>query len=148
MNERSTRVGWQIVELARASATSLEERATRVVPAVTAGLIGLWTQLHSFDNAAASALAWTAWLVLLVAVGWLARLLTLRRLTRFWQNLLREARSFSGDEEAEAALVNRLAVAIEEQIDTLRLGLQVTIWLAAVALGLAGLAYVVERATT
>src|SRR5262245_4588505 len=55
------RVAWELVAALRGSLLSLEERATRIVPAEVAGLIAIWTQLGNFDSRPAAVAAWIGW---------------------------------------------------------------------------------------
>jgi hypothetical protein len=143
------RVAWELIATLRGSLLSLEERATRVVPAEIAGLIALWTQLHAFDVPAARLLAWAAWATLLVAILVLAVLVMPSRLTRFWNELvppelvLTELRPLVPEEEARIAL--QLSTALHAQIDRLRRGFRLTISLSATALLLTALAYLIEQ---
>ena len=63
----TNRVGWHLLHFLRDSLTSLEEQATRVLAAQIAGLIAIWTQLHTFDRGLARSLVWAAWGFALVA---------------------------------------------------------------------------------
>jgi len=144
----AARVGWEVVHLSRASLTSLEESAVRVVAAQTAGLIGLWTQLHTFDRGAPAVLAWSGWAVLLVSVSWLGVLVTPSRLADFWEGLLaghapRTGGTITGHKELEIAV--GLADAMHRQLLRFRRGLRVSIALGIAALALVALGYVVEQ---
>lgn len=146
---RSVQVGWQLLQMGRAGITSLEERSSRVLPAMTAGLVALWTQLDNFDRRGAQVFAWTAWVVLGVSIGVLGRLLALRRLSKFWESLvlgdvLSGGKAITIDDEAQ--LVQRLAQAMQRHTVTLRRGLQASIGLGALALVLVAIGYVIEKA--
>ena len=81
------RVGWELLHLLQLSVRSVEDTATRVVAAQIAGLVALWTQLHTFEEAVPAVLAWGAWCVLLVSIWLLAIRITPRRLVQFWDRL-------------------------------------------------------------
>jgi hypothetical protein len=147
--DRTVDVGWQLLQLAREGITSLEERATRVVPAETAGLIALWSQLNSFHGAVAHAFAVLALVLLGIAIVVLARLMTLRQLAKFWDrvllgDVLSGGRPLQLEDEAE--IVERLAATMRGHSTTLRRGLQLSVVLSVVALVSAGIAYAVEHA--
>ncbi len=145
---RTVEVGWQLLQMGRAGITSLEERGSRVLPALTAGLIALWTQLDNFDRRGAQVFVWTAWVVLGVSIGLMGRLLALRRLSKFWESLVL-GDILSGGEpmtlEAEAKIVDRLGDAMRTHTVTLRRGLQASIGLGALSLVLVAIGYVIEK---
>lgn len=144
----AARVGWQVVHLSRASVTSLEDSAVRVVAAQTAGLIGLWTQLHTFDCGAPAILAWCGWAVLLISVSWLGVLVTPSRLADFWEGLLAGHAPRSGTtitSGLEVEIAAGLADAMHRRLLRFRRGLRVSIALGIVALALVALGYVVEQ---
>jgi hypothetical protein len=144
----AARVAWQVVHLSRASVTSLEDSTVRVGAAQTAGLIGLWTQLHTFDRGAAAVLAWSAWVVLIVSVSWLGLLVTPRRLSEFWEGLLRAHAPPSGTpvtSQQELEIASGLADAMHRQLLRYRRGLRFSITLGIAALALVALGYVVEQ---
>ena len=82
------RAGWELIKSSRAALLSLEERATRLVPALVAGVVALWTQLGSFDPGAAEILAWIGWALLIVALLNLGLLVMPKRLAQFWDSLV------------------------------------------------------------
>lgn len=82
------RAAWELIKSSRAALLSLEERATRLVPALVAGVVALWTQLGSFEAGAAEGLAWIAWALLIVALLNLGALVMPKRLAQFWDNLV------------------------------------------------------------
>lgn len=78
----------------------------------------------------------------------LARLMTLRRLAKFWEELVLSDVLSGGrplELEEEAGIVGRLAQAMHEHTTTLRRGLQLSVLPSVTALVSAGLAYVIER---
>ena len=146
----SVRVGWELLEISRSSLANLEESASRVVAAQLAGLIALWTQLYTFEEALPLALGWTAWGLLVVSIGWLGRLVTPRRLARFWERCRIEGRLLqvkSGVEPAEEAqLIQDLGVTLSAQIRTLRKAPILRSFSAFAPRGAAALGYVVDKA--
>ena len=141
-------MAWRLLDVSRASVRSLEESTTRVGATQTAGLIALWTQLHTFDDRLAEALVWAAWAILVVSLLVLARLVAPRRLARFWggvpgRDVLDAGRPMTLEEEV--ALVRELTTTITGQERRLRTGLTLAIALAALALVAAAAAYVLEK---
>lgn len=130
----------------RETLTSLEDGATRVAAAQTAGVIALWTQLSNFEDGAPQVIAWTAWVILILALAVLGPLVTPRRLARFWAKLpLGNVLAY--DEPAkEQKLIGELCATMQGQIIRLRRGMRLSIALGLTALGLAALAYVLEKA--
>jgi hypothetical protein len=143
------RAAWELVGALRASLVSLEERATRVVPAEIAALIALWTQLYAFEPGSSQILGWAAWAVLIVAILVVATLVMPSRLARFWDSLvppevvLADLRPLRPEEEA--AIAANLSASLHAQIDRLRHGLRLTVSLSACALVLAAVAYVIDK---
>jgi hypothetical protein len=128
----------------------MEDTATRVVAAQVAGLIALWTQLYTFEEPVPHALGWVSWGLLLVSIGWLGRLVTPRRLARFWERCRIEGRLLQVrkgvDPEDEAQLIQDLGATLSAQIRVLRAGTHMAIVLGLSALGAAALGYVVDKA--
>ena len=144
----TNRVGWHLLHFTRDSLTSLEEQATRVLAAQIAGLIAIWSQLHTFDRGLARSLAWAGWVFALAAPVRLAPLVTPKRLGRFWSALPVKDALLRGDHidsESEARLIVELSETAERQMDRVRPGLAKSIALGLLALGLVALAYVVEK---
>jgi hypothetical protein len=144
-------VGWELLEISRSSLSNLEESASRVVAAQVAGLIALWTQLYTFEETLPHAFGWAAWSLLVISIGWLGRLVTPRRLARFWERCRIEGRllklkSASFDEDEEAQLIQDLGETLSAQIRDLRHGTHVSIVLGLVALGVAAAGYAVDKA--
>jgi hypothetical protein len=143
------RVAWELLATLRGNLLSLEERATRVVPAEVAALVALWTQLHTLDPGAPAILGWAAWGTLLVAILVLAGIVMPSRLARFWDNLVPPELVLAGlrplSLEEEAAIASHLSKALHTQIDQLRRGFRLTVVLSAFALVLAALAYVLDK---
>jgi hypothetical protein len=143
------RVAWELVAGLRASLLSLEERATRVVPAQVAGLIALWTQIHTFDRAPALVLIWGAWATEIVAILILAHLVMPSRLAKFWAGLippevvLAELKPLSPDDEG--AIAARMSATLHAQIDRLRRGFRLAVGMSTLALVLTAVGYVIER---
>jgi hypothetical protein len=145
----AARVGWHVVHLSRASVSSLEDSAVRIVTAQSAGLVALWSQLHTFDVTAAAVFAWIAWVVLIASVAWLGVLVTPRRLSHFWEGLLSTyvpKRDAAIVPQRELEIAADLTGSMQRQLLRLRRGLRVSIALAIVALALVAIAYVVEKA--
>jgi hypothetical protein len=144
----TNRVGWHLLHFTRDSLTSLEEQATRVLAAQIAGLIAIWSQLHTFDRGVPRSLVWAAWTFALAAPVRLAPLVTPKRLTRFWSGLpIRDRLQRDGrvDCEMEARLITELSGAAEDQMRRIRRGLAQSILLGLLGLGLAALGYLVEK---
>lgn len=144
----AVRVAWELLGYTRAQLTSLEEGSTRIVAAQAAGLIALWTTLYTFDGGAPRVLAWVAWGMLLGSIGWLGRLVTPSRLARFWARLpindiVRRGAPLTLDDEAR--IMAELAETMQRQIERLRKGLRISIGVGLGAVGLAALAYALEK---
>jgi hypothetical protein len=143
------RAARELIKSSRAALLSLEERATRLVPALVAGVVALWTQLGSFDAGAAEILAWNAWTLLIVALLNLGLLVMPKRLAQFWDGLvppevvLAEPRPLRREEEA--AIASRLSAELHAQTDRLRRGFRITVALSSCGLVLAAVAYVIEK---
>jgi hypothetical protein len=147
----TTRIGWELLEFSRSSLANLEENASRVVAAQTAGLIALWVALYTYEEAVPKGFGWAAWSMLLVSIAWLGRLVTPRRLARFWERCriegrLVELKAASYDEAEERELIQNLGETLSAQIGTLRRGTHVSIVLGLGALALAAAGYVVDKA--
>jgi hypothetical protein len=142
-------VGWELLEISRSTLSNLEESASRVVAGQVAGLIALWTQLYTFEEALPRALGWASWSVLIVSIAWLGRLLTPRRLARFWERLRLEGQLIKVgapmESEEEAQLIRDLGASLGAQIRHLRGGTHISIVLGILALGLAALGFVVDK---
>jgi hypothetical protein len=144
------RVAWELVAALRASLLSLEERATRIVPAEVAGLIALWTQLGNFDSPRAIVVAWLAWGMLIAGILVLGTLIMPSRLDRFWDGLVPPEIVLSDlgpcAPEREAAIAAHMSTALHGQIDRLRRGFRFAVWIGCAALVLIAIAYVLEKA--
>lgn len=144
----TVRIAWEILHLLQLSVRSIEDTATRVVAAQVAGLIALWTQLGTFENGPPEVLAWTAWAILLGSIIALGLVVTPRRVTRFWNRLSTSSLLVTKqalDEEDELEMIDDLCDALRAQRESLHRMLRASITLGLVALGVAGLAYVVEK---
>jgi hypothetical protein len=143
------RAAWELIKSLRAGLLSLEERATRLVPALVAGVVALWTQLGSFDTGAAEIVAWLAWALLIVALLSLGILVMPKRLAHFWDGLVPPeivlARPRPLRRHDEAAIASRLSAELHAQTDRLRRGFRLTVALSSCGLVLAALAYVIEK---
>ncbi len=142
------RVGWELLHLLQLSVRSLEDTATRVVAAQIAGVIALWTQLYTFEEAAPATLAWAAWGVVLLSIALLGLRIPPRRLSAFWRGL--DASSDSRlneplDEEQEAGIVAELSTALRAQRDVLQHAVRTSVALGIAGLVLTALAYVVDK---
>jgi hypothetical protein len=144
----TNRVGWHLLHFMRDSLTSLEEQATRIAAGQIAGLVALWTQLYTFDPGVPRSMAWAAWAFLLLAIARLAPLVTPRRLARFWASLpVKSALQNSEciDRDAESKVIIDLTEAAERQMNRIRHGLTHSIALGCFGLGLAAVAYVIDK---
>ena len=143
------RAGWELIKSSRAALLSLEERATRLVPALVAGVVALWTQLGSFDAGAAEILAWIAWALLIVALLNLGWLVMPKRLAQFWDGLVPPEVVLANPRplrrEQEAAIASTLSAELHAQTDRLRRGFRLTVALSSFGLAVAALAYMVEK---
>src|SRR5262245_8607825 len=142
-------VAWQLIASLRSTLRSLEERATRIIPAEIAGLVALWTQLYAFDPGVPKAMAWAAWGTLLLALLLLAKLVVPSRRARFWDTLvppevvLSDPRALSP--EAAATIANEVSRSLHVQIDRLRRGFRTTAALSTLALTLTAVAYIIDK---
>ena len=144
----TNRVGWHLLHFLRDSLTSLEEQATRVLAAEVAGLIAVWSQLHTFERGLPRSLVWAAWGFTLAAPIRLGPLVTPKRLGRFWAGLPAKDTLQRGDHidgKAEARLIMDLSEAAERQMARIRRGLAQAIALSLIGLALAALGYVIEK---
>ena len=144
----TVRIAWEILHLLQLSVRSIEDTATRVVAAQVAGLIALWTQLGDFENGPPEVMAWTAWAILLGSITALGLVVTPRRVTRFWNRLATSSLLVTKsalDEEDELEMIDDLCDALRAQRESLHRMLRASITLGLVALGVTGLAYVVEK---
>jgi hypothetical protein len=113
-----------------------------------AGFVALWTQLKTFESGPPRVLAWIAWALLLGALGSLAPVVTPRRLARFWASILPRA----GDAVGQAVPAAQELKVVEDLIDRLAdqharmyRHLRASIVLSLLAVGMAALAYVIEK---
>ncbi len=141
------RVGWELLHLLQLSVRSLEDTGTRVVAAQIAGMIGLWTQLYTFEESVPATLAWLAWGVLLASITVLAARITPRRLSAFWRRLDSSGEIWpeSLEESDEAQIIEELSAALRSQRERLQRAVRTSVALGIVGLGLAALAYVVDK---
>jgi hypothetical protein len=142
------RVGWELLHLLQLSVRSLEDTATRVVAAQIAGVIALWTQLHTFEEAVPATLAWGAWGILLVSISLLGFRITPRKLAEFWERL--DARTSSPcddplEEADEVEIVAALTTALRRQRDRIQFAVRSSVALGIVGLTLAAVAFVVDK---
>jgi hypothetical protein len=142
------RVGWELLHLLQLSVRSLEDTGTRVVAGQIAGVIALWTQLYTFEEALPKAFAWLAWTVLLVGIAVLGMRITPRRLSVFWRQLDLSSESSLEplDEGDEVAILGELSAALRSQRERLQRAVRTSVVLGIAGLGLAALAYVVDKA--
>jgi len=144
-----TRIGWELLHLLQLSVRSLEDGATRILAAQVAGLIALWTQLYTFEEALPKGLAWLAWVMLIAAICYTGTLVTPRRLARFWERVDRGCTELAktADEPAEELeLIDGLATSLRTHRDRLSRALVRSVVLGGAAISLAALAYVVDKA--
>jgi hypothetical protein len=140
-------VAWELLHLLQLSIRSLEDTATRVLAAQVAGLIALWTQLSTFEEAVPKALAWLAWATLIGSIGLLGMSITPRRLAAFWKrlDLSHGICAESLDESDEAKIIDDLSTALRAQRDRIQRAIRVSTALGLAGLGLVALAYVVDK---
>jgi hypothetical protein len=119
-----------------------------VVAGQIAGVIALWTQLYTFEEAVPRALAFAAWAVLLAAIAVLAVHVTPRRLSRFWERLDHGCERSLGDlvEDDEVEIVVELSEALRSQRERLRRAVRLSVALGLCGLAIAAVAYVVDKA--
>ena len=146
---RAVDVAWRLLAFSRENLRTLEENTVRVAAAQIAGLIALWTQLYTFNEVVPAVLAWTALIMFFVSILFLARLVTPRRLARFWESVPMPD-VLAGDAqlsfEEEAVIVRELTASMRLQIERLRHGLRRSIAIALIALSVALIGYVIEKA--
>ncbi len=146
---RAVNAGWELLRLIQASVNSLEETTTRVVAAQVVGVVGLWTQLDTFENGPPRVLAWAAWALLLAAVMSMAPFVAPRRLALFWNRVVADATAVTMANltlDEEAALVRDFTDGFQLQRSRLHRGLRVSISLGVLGLSTAAVAYIVEKA--
>jgi hypothetical protein len=146
---RALDAGWEMVRLVQASVNSLEETTTRVVAAQVVGIVGLWTQLDTFEDGPPRILAWIAWALLLAAVSSMAPFVAPRRLARFWSRVISDVDAVTQAGltiDEEAALVRHFTEGFRAQRLRLHQGLRVSIALGTLGLGVAAVAYIIEKA--
>lgn len=143
------RVGWELVHILQESLVSLEETASRVLAAQVAGVIALWSQLHTFEDELPEVLAWSALLVFVGSICFLGMFLRPRRLVRFWDrtipdDLFTAKRPVTPEEEAD--VIEHVSRAMRHQRDELERGISVSIPFGILALALVTVGYVLEKA--
>jgi hypothetical protein len=138
------RIGWELLHLLQLSVRSLEDSATRILAAQIAGLIALWTQLYTFEEAVPRTLAWTAWVTLLASIAVLGTLVTPRRLSGFWEGIDAGA-AVTQDDAPEREIIDGLSTTLRLHRDRLARALRRSIALGIVGLAVAALAYVVDK---
>jgi hypothetical protein len=147
---RAVDAGWELLRLVQAGVNSLEETTTRVVAAQVVGVVGLWTQLDTFEDGPPRVLAWAAWALLLGAVGSMAPFVAPRRLARFWSGMIADVSTVTEAGltlEEEVALVRDFTEGFRVQRERLHRGLRVSIALGILGLATAAVAYVIEKAS-
>jgi hypothetical protein len=143
---RALLVAWELLEFGRESVASLEDGATRIAAAQVAGLIALWTQLGTFENGPPRVLAWSAWGLLVASVSLLAPMVTPRRLARFWEGMLTTDILAIDSTAKEEEIIRALSVTMEGHMRRVRRGMTASVAIAVIALAVAALAYVLEKA--
>jgi hypothetical protein len=146
---RAVNAGWELLRLVQASVNSLEETATRVVAAQVVGVVGLWTQLDTFENGPPRVLAWAAWALLLAAVAAMSPFVAPRRLARFWNRVIADVSAVTAATltiDEEATLVRDFTDGFRVQRSRLHRGLRVSIALGVLGLATAAVAYIIEKA--
>ena len=142
-------IGWELLRVLQDGLVSLELTASRVLAAQVAGLITLWTQLHTFEDGPPAGLAWLALLLFMGGIATLGALLRPRRVTRFWDRAL-PADLFSAERVMtageETATLGHVATAIRGQRDALERALRVSVPLGLSGLAMTALAYAIEKA--
>jgi hypothetical protein len=124
----------------------LDSRAMSLTALLLASLVGLWTQLHAFPALVPSILAWSAWIVLVVALLVMARVMLPHRLVRLADSVLgsSSAPCRFGPEEEERVIA-RTSMAIRGEIEWLRKHLFIAVILGVAALLEVVMAYVVQK---
>jgi hypothetical protein len=143
---RRALVAWELLEFTREAIESLEDGATRIAAAQVAGLIALWTQLSNFESGPPEVLAWLAWALLICSVSLLAPVVTPRRLARFWERTLVKDILTVDSTVKEEQIIESLSATMEKHVRWVRRGMSVSVAIGLVALGLAALAFVLEKA--
>jgi hypothetical protein len=143
-----TRIGWELVRLLQESLMALEETASRVLAAQVAGTIALWTQLHTFEEGPPKFMAWIALLLWVGSICFLGLFLRPRKVVRFWDRAIPDE-VFSVKRpvtpEEEQSLIEHMSTTMRGQRDSLERGVQVSIPLGVLALGLVTVAYAVDK---
>jgi hypothetical protein len=114
---------WEVLHVLETELVSYETRATIIFPLLVLGLVTLWTQLFTFEEAVPRTLAWTAWSV---------------RPRRLTGHLVRSQR----DERDKLADLGR---EVDARIGELARGLDRCIALALAGLAFAVLAYLIDK---
>jgi hypothetical protein len=138
----SEREAWEFVHFLSAHTASMETRAAIIIPAQVAGLIALWTQFFTFEEALPKSLAWMAWAVLMLGVigaGWIVMPPRLGEGSLLAFGL--EARRDSVRE----AIVREVCDTLQTRLRRLHVGLRVSVGLTMLALGLTVLAYAIDK---
>jgi hypothetical protein len=135
---------WEYVHFLGAHAASLETRAAIVVPAQIAGLIALWTQLFTFEEALPHTLAWVAWGLLAVGVivsGWLVTPSRLRD-----DSVITSGFPGLAEAVSREAAIHEICGLLQNRVRRLHAGLQFSIGISVLAFVLVILAYAVDKA--
>jgi hypothetical protein len=135
---------WEYVHFLGAHAASLETRAAIVIPVQVAGLIALWTQFFTFEEALPHTIAWCAWAALAVGVivsGWLVMP---SRLSHDSVVTCGSA-GLAGGVSREAA-VREICGLVQKRIRRLHAGLHFSIGVSIFAFVLIILAYALDKA--
>jgi len=139
----SGRETWNFAHFLSSHLASLETRAAILIPAQVSALIALWVQLYTFDDGVPRILGWIAWAVLIVALVGAAWLITPGRLQR--RSILAYGLHARPDVDNEE-LVHELCASVQERVRILHIGLRISIGLTVLSLGLAVLAYILDKA--
>lgn len=126
----------------------LEETASRVLAAQVAGLIAVWSQLHTFENGPPEVLAWTALSVFIGSICFLGFFLRPPKLVRFWDKAIPDE-LFGAKRpvtfEEEAAAIEHISTMMRSHRDHLERGVRVSVPLGVTALLLIAIGYAVEK---
>ena len=124
----------------------LDSRAMNLTALLLASLVGLWTQLHGFPMTVPAVMAWSAWIVLVVALLVMSRVMLPHRLVNLGDSFLGSTNApcrFGPEEEAE--VLAGTSRAVRDEIEWVRRHILIAVVLAVAALLEVVVAYVVQK---